>query len=378
MQHLLKNIKSICIMTFILTAVFLNLQRVSLAKQKLEDLKDSKITIMTFNLENLFDTKDDPLKDDETYLPLKVKNESPDLLKKCKSLKSKDWKQQCLTLDWSPKVLQSKMKRIADVILKSHSQVGPDIIILQEVENLEVLEELRKNHLSAHYPHPAILIEGPDKRGIDVAILSKLKIKSETKIHNLTFTAEGKLEKSRLPVTRGILEAEFMLPDNTPLSVFGVHFPSQGTPSPARRQALEQLKKLMDERAKTNLVVAGGDFNITAFEEKHNKYFDKLSIDYLVSHLVGCKACRGSNYFHPRRSWSFLDVLIFSKNFNSPEMNWSLDRSSVRVFNKSLYQNNKWGSPEKFDFKKQQGVSDHWPVLADIFKNSSLSKGTRK
>lgn len=372
-----KKIKFLVLLVFTFTVYFAN----SIWAQKQFDSTQKeapRITLMTYNVENLFDTEDDPLKDDETYLPLAYKKKNPQIIKKCKSLKSRDWKSQCLNLDWSPKVLKSKMKRIADVILKSHKNTGPDLIILQEVENLKVLEELRQNYLKANYPYPAILLEGPDKRGIDVAILSRLPLIGDPKLHKLQFKPEDKFTFKRPPLTRGILEASFNLPDQSVLTVFGVHFPSQGTPSPARKQAIAQLKSLMHSKPKDHFVVAGGDFNITNSEEKRNKYYKKLSRQYLVSHLVGCKSCRGTNYFHPRKSWSFLDALVFSKNFEASLSNWQLDQKSIRVYNQNIYQNNKWGSPEKFKYKQQFGVSDHWPVVADIVLNSSRSKGIRK
>lgn len=369
----------VAIMTILFLVQIFNFSNSLFAKDEPSEVKEKPqtLTVMTYNLENLFDTLDDPGKDDETYLPLKVKQASPELQKKCHSLKKKEWKKECLNLDWSEKVLQSKMKRIADVILKSNKDNGPDILILQEVENINVLEMLRTQHLSKYYPHKGLLIEGPDKRGIDVAILSKLINIKDPKLHLLKFTAENDLPKNKLPKTRGILEANFSLPDTSNLHVFAVHFPSQGTPSPARKQALKQLHQLIKQKPTSDFIIAGGDFNITAYEEGKNKYFESLKGELLISHLEGCHECKGTNYFHPRKSWSFLDVLVFSKNFSDGA--WALDKSSIRVFNTNLYQNNKWGSPMKFEQgRHQQGVSDHWPLMAEIFLNSSRSKGTFK
>jgi endonuclease/exonuclease/phosphatase family metal-dependent hydrolase len=350
----------------------------------LDSRQNNRITLMTYNLENLFDTIDDPGKDDEAYLPLKIKKQSSNIQKKCQSLDPK-WRSECKNLDWNEKNLNSKMYRISDVILKSHNGVGPDIIIFQEVENINVLEKLRLKYLKKYYPNTAILIEGPDRRGVDVGILSKLSLKDSPKLHLLKFHETIHLKKKKFPITRGILEANFILPDQTPISIFGVHFPSQGSVTETRKQALEQLVMLMKEKPKNSLVVAGGDFNVTSAEEKQHEYFHKLKSDFLVSHIVGCKMCKGTNYFHPKRSWSFLDIFLFSNNFkesndkNKLVSTWALDPNSIRVYNQNLYQNNKWGSPMKFELgRHQQGVSDHWPLLADIFLNSSRSKGTFK
>lgn len=339
----------------------------------------NRITIMSYNLENLFDTKDDPNKNDETYLPVEIKNKNLTILKKCNQLKAKSWRQECKNLNWNQATLKSKMNRLADVILNSNKGIGPDILILQEVENLRVLEEFRNQYLKKYYPNKGILIEGPDERGIDVAILSKLKSKDTPLTHHLKFISEFGLPKERIPITRPILEASFLLPDQTPLYILGVHLPSQGTPTAARKQALEQLVQLINNKPADSLVVAGGDFNITSNEENKYTYFRNLKKSFLVSHLVGCQKCKGTNYYRPRNSWSFLDVLIFSRNLDSIQSSWILEKESIRVYNRSLYQNNKWGQPKKFEAGKfQQGVSDHWPILADIVLNSSRSKGTFK
>lgn len=318
--------------------------------------KKQELTIMTYNFENLFDTEDDPLKDDEAYLPFEYKKNNSKIKSKCQKISNPSWRRECLHLDWSPKALKSKMNRLSDVILKSHNWVGPDLLIVQEVENLSVLEKLRSEYLSKHYPYPAILIEGPDERGIDVGIISKLPLNTKPKLHPVT--------------TRGILEAEFKLPDETLLTVFAVHFPSQRAPFKNRRFALDQLKAFMMSVNKKNLVIAAGDMNLTHYELKKHDPFKIFKSQFLVSHQEGCFECKGSHYYAPKKSWSFLDVILVSQNHPV----WKLNKKSISVFNQSLYQTNKYGVPEKFNLgKKQIGVSDHWPLKLNLTSDSTLT-----
>ena len=53
----------------------------------------------------------------------------------------------------------------------------PDIIALQEIENLDTLKQFNRvrSYLNRDYPY-AILIDGNDRRQIDVALLSKHKL----------------------------------------------------------------------------------------------------------------------------------------------------------------------------------------------------------
>ena len=304
-----------------LLLVFFILGLWSLSSKALPSLSESqktssRITLMTYNVENLFDTVDDPHKSDETYLPLQLKRKSPHIIKACNKLKKSHWRSQCKNIDWTSKVLKNKMKRLADVIRKVNFKKGPDVLILQEVENLEVLEQLRIQFLSDIFTSPAILIEGPDKRGIDVGILTRLPQKKSAQLHQIHFKPEGALNSRHINPTRGILEVSLELPDGSTLYVFGVHFPSQGKPTPARQQALAQLNSIIRKKPKDSFIIVGGDFNISRSEEAKYGLYKSLSGEYLVSHIVGCKDCRGTNYYHTKRSWSFLDALVFSKNFD--------------------------------------------------------------
>ena len=313
---------------------------------QLKDTDQKRVRIMTYNVENLFDTKDDPKKDDETFLPILKKNKK--IQKKCKRSSKRHWVKECLETNWTSFKLDLKMQRLSKVI----KAAAPDILILQEVENLNILKEFNKKYLGFSN---VILKEGPDRRGIDVAILSKLENTKNPRIHL-------QRKNNRVKATRGILEANLKLPNNETLTVFGLHFPSQGSPFKAREESVELLNKLV--KTKRNLALAGGDFNITQKESR--LYKNNLSKVWSVSHLVGCKKCKGTNYYHRNRSWSFLDALLFSKKFENSKT-WSLDKSSIKVFNSLKIQKNRYGSPQKFEMGKHQtGVSDHFPVIAEI------------
>jgi hypothetical protein len=53
----------------------------------------------------------------------------------------------------------------------------PDILCLQEVENIDAIRKFNQDYLGGHYPY-AILIDGWDPRNIDVALLSVFPIVS--------------------------------------------------------------------------------------------------------------------------------------------------------------------------------------------------------
>src|SRR5690606_1342504 len=136
-------------------------------------------SIMNYNVENLFDTLHDKGKLDYTYLPKKVKDSSPEVQKYCKSQTVHAWKEECFKLDWSEEVVEAKMTNIARVIKASNNGKGPDILVLEEVENKSILKQLVDKKLSSLGYKYISLIEGPDSRGIDVGMISRFPIVSE-------------------------------------------------------------------------------------------------------------------------------------------------------------------------------------------------------
>ncbi len=395
---------------------------VSCTSKEFQSRTDS-ITIMTFNVENLFDTLDDPAKSDETYLPLKLKSTGQHR-RLCNGLGKPWYKEECLKMDWSEELLEKKLLRMASVILQIKNGQGPDILVLQEVENLNVVERLRKNHLQAAGYKETILIEGPDERGIDVALLSRLPVTGQPILHhfkrthkdrelsedeilitgsalsryleakasskkvktysnqkpnrnslkkmNKTRSKEEKVLGEEIFPTRGILQAQFLLPDQKNLTLLAVHFPSQGAPSHHRRAGLIALSALKKKLSPDDLVIAAGDFNITAAEENKQKFFsERAAKDWLISHHLGCEKCQGTHNY--QGEWSFLDVMLFSKNFNQSP--WQIQKESIRLANKSIFQVDHNGSPARFNNGLgQKGVSDHWPLAVDLIRVEAPSR----
>jgi len=374
----------------------------SFKKKELVQVNDSEIVIMTYNLENLFDTKDDPGKNDEEFLPKSVKK-STYYQNLCFTKSQERFKQECLGKDWSETIYKRKISRLVDVISRVNNGKGPDVLVVQEVENLNALTDLAKAMPQFNY-QTVELIEGPDTRGIDVGILSRLPKKS-SELHVIDFEkikfslktkeelAKERMRKSlnsktddTLPEfelsredlndikdnypTRGILEVELELPDGKSLFVLGAHLPSQRSSTGYRRAVLAKLAQVKDSIPPEALVFAAGDFNISAGEDvKKRLYIDQAAKDWAVSHQIGCKSCTGTYYYHRKREWSFFDVFLFEKELTSGQSDWQVDPNSVSVFKESLYQFNRFGGPGRFGKGKHStGVSDHWPLVAKIKK----------
>ncbi len=318
-----------------------------------------EISLMTFNVENLFDNTHDEGTEDYTNLPLSEKN-TPAAQAYCASIASDYYRKECYEKDWNDESVAFKLSQIEKTIKFTENGQGPDIIFLAEVENMNILSRLANNNLKGLGYKSQVLIEGPDSRGIDPAILSKYPIKGRPILHLIPY------KDSTVPdaptgtlKSRGIIEATFILPNSKELTVMAVHFPSQANPSDWRRQAALFLKeKIQQYQNQGRAVIAGGDFNIVRTEESDRGYFSEiLSTVGQISHFVGCQSCEGSHFY--RGDWSFLDVIITGNKVSSAGLN--LITESITTV-KAPHHVDQDGHPIRFDEVKKVGVSDHLPL----------------
>jgi endonuclease/exonuclease/phosphatase family metal-dependent hydrolase len=322
------------------------------------------VTIMTFNVENLFDNSDDPGKYDSTFLPLEAK-QSDEHKAACGQIKVERWRNQCLDWDWSDEIIDRKLSAVAGTILQVNDGRGPDILALQEVENIAILERLRTDYLGDAGYHPAILIEGHDIRGIDVAFLSRLPLAEEPRLHS--FPTEG-IDEERRGDTRGILEATFRLPDGALLTGFSVHFPAPFHPTGMRETAYTQLNQLKSSLPAGRMAFAAGDFNTTSREDREQDMLQRFARPlWSVVHDQGCPNCKGSQYYARDNSWSYLDMILWSPaEISGADTTWAIRAGSFAIANNGPGQTRSNHTPARFELPDGGGVSDHWPLIFTI------------
>jgi len=316
----------------------------------------SAVTLMTFNVENLFDNSDDPAKDDKAYLPIAAK-QTAEHIEACNEIEVERWKDQCLTMDWNDEIIDHKLSVLAKTIKQVDNNRGADIIALQEVENIAILERLRTEYLADSDYLPAILIEGTDTRGVDVAFLSRLPLAGPAKLHPLTLEDYP----DRAGDTRGVLEATFELPDGSLLTGFSVHFPAPFHPTEMRVLAYDHLNSLRDGLPSDRNVFAAGDFNTTSGEDSEKGMLDRfVRPHWTVAHEL-CEGCPGTQYYARDDTWSFLDMILFAPAGDADSA-WRIADGSVALANRTTEQLSEAGTPLRYDPLGRTGVSDHWPL----------------
>ena len=312
------------------------------------------ISIMTFNVENLFDNTHDAGKKDETYLPKEMKT-GRSHIEKCRQVRVRRWREECLFWDWSDAVVQRKLQVTGASIRQVNNGLGPDIVAMQEVENMSILERLRENHLAGLGYDTAVLIEGNDTRGIDVAFLSKFPA-SDAKLHYTRFSSS---QADRVGDTRPILEATFELPNGKQLTGLNVHFPAPFHPTAMREKAYATLNAVLDQLPENRPVFAAGDFNTTS-EEDAEKAMLATWVRPLweIAHDL-CNGCLGTTYYAPKDQWSFLDTILW-RGVDG----WKMAGSYLA--NETVDQVTRSGTPKRFQMPAATGVSDHWPLVLEV------------
>lgn len=322
---------------------------ISLSSQNASGIENPKtLTFMTYNVGNLFDTQHDLGKHDDTFLPLNRKQNKAHK-DRCAELTSEDERQACLDWDWVDNVLDEKLKRLTEVLKLVNNGLGPDVLLLQEIENRIVLDRWLKNFLKPMGYTKSVIIEGQDIRGIDVAILTKLPLDGSPQLYPVPFRNIKDRERQD---TRGILRVNMKLPEGPIVSVFAVHFPSPQYPASLREQSLKYLNELQAGLPKNNVSIAGGDFNITSSEDQEKKFLEKWATPtWTVAHLED--------------QWSFQDMFWLSKNFNE-KSNWKFQPLKTRVINTAPNQQTTDGKPQAFALPGPTGVSSHWPLVIEL------------
>lgn len=255
----------------------------------------TRLTIVEFNTENLFDTRHDSLKDDHEFLPYSPRH-------------------------WTRTKYWQKLNRIGQAIIACGEDSSgwslPDIVGLCEVENDSVLFDLTRRSLLRKARYEYVMTSSNDARGIDVALLyspfSFRLIKADT--------LRVKPMKNMRP-TRDILYVEGEIENGDTLHIFLLHAPSRMGGElysrPFRKHVMERLCNAIDSLRRTYTepkLLVMGDFN---------DYADSPSLLLAYEHglfnvsagVQGRNGAKGTYRYHGE--WGSLDQMLISDNLRS-------------------------------------------------------------
>ena len=318
-------------------------------------------TIAFYNLENLFDTENDPLTYDD--------DRTPD---------GKD--------HWTEEIYQDKLKNMAKVMAEIGAEVSgsaPTIIGVCETENRKVLEDLVNQETLVKQDYGIIQFDSPDRRGIDVALLYKKKLFTPTHYKAKELLIYDDNDKSKRVFTRDQLVVSGML-DGEKIHLIVNHWPSRSGGEKRSRSKRIKAAKLNrqiidsifsdDPYAK---IITMGDLNDdpsnTSVKDHLNakRKTSELGIKELYNPMEDL-AKQGYGSLAYRDSWNLFDQIIISTELTKK------DFSSYRFYQAGIYNKtylvNAHGRYKGYPYRSfasgsyTGGYSDHFPVYIYLVK----------
>jgi endonuclease/exonuclease/phosphatase family metal-dependent hydrolase len=348
------------------------------------------IKITWWNLENFFDTDDDPISRDFDFTAEK---------------------------GWTPEVFNAKKQNLATALAATHDGAGPDLLAVAEIEKDALLEQL-----IAVMGSPQLkVVQDPtgtsDLRGIDVAMAydeNKLElVSSRTHVVHLRYR------------TRDLFEVAFKIKETgEDFVVIAGHWPSRSRgkeeSEPLRIAVAENVACLVQDLVKvtpqeyedlrtldtldpvrrkweTKILIVG-DFNDEPPDRsvvahlKASRELDRVAgnTNDIDSFQKQTAAYRAQDVFLFNPMWRFaarqdigtyfvdststggkmanryalLDQLVVSRGLLAGS-GLRLDPDSVSIFKGALVAT-KSGRPRPFNWKKKTGTSDHLPLTARL------------
>lgn len=330
--------------------------------------KEFKVrTVVFYNVENLFDTKNDTLIFDDERTP-----------------------------KGNYQLTEARYRKKIENIAKVLSEIGlgttktaPDIIGLCEVENIDVLQDLIYHPKLQQEDYGIIHFDSPDDRGIDVALLYKKSvfIPSSFKSHRLLlFDSDGNRDYTRDQLVVG----GFL--DNEELHFLVNHWPSRSggeTKSrPNRIKAAQLSKRIIDSVLKLNAnakIISMGDFNDDPRDESvknvlkskgRQAKLDSLSLYNPMEKLYR----KGTGTLAYRDRWNLFDQFLLTPNLITKERtNYTFWKAGI--FNPNYLQNDS-GQYKGYPYRTyvgttyQGGYADHFPVYLYLIKRVEKTPGS--
>ena len=259
-----------------------------------------------YNLENLFDTYNDPAKNDEEFLP-EGKNQ------------------------WTEAKYQKKLQNMATVIRSMAETNGRfhSVLGVSEIENRLVLEDLVSQPEIASANYQIVHYDGPDARGVDVGLLYRpdhFKLLGSESIpfdfHSgkIEFAMDGP-DRERFK-TRDILMAYGLL-DGEEFAFYVAHLPSRigGKGWDLRSRGAEIIYehacRMMDEHPGIKIVVMG-DMNDNPTDVSMTEYLHGKETpeevgkrDFFSPFISMLKAGYGSLAY--QGTWNIYDIILVNE-----------------------------------------------------------------
>lgn len=285
--------------SFIVAALLL-LMSLSASAQKTQQ----NYVIGFYNLENLFDTYDDPVKNDSEFLP-EGKNK------------------------WTQAKYEKKLHNMAKVIrsMADNNKRWHTILGISEIENRLVIEDLVSQPEIADANYQIVHYDSPDRRGVDVALLYKPDQFTYLDSESIPFDFNSDIDFSDTDTsyfkTRDILMVHGLIAGEH-FAFYVAHLPSRvgGKGGNLRSRGAEIIynhSREMEAKYPGIKIVAMGDMNDNPTDDSMAKYLhgqERLEnvtpTEFYSPYISMLKAGYGSLCY--QGVWSIYDLELVNYN----------------------------------------------------------------
>ena len=305
------------------------------------------IRVMFYNVENLFDTLDSDLDDDE-FLPGSMRR-------------------------WNTYKYWNKLRNLRKVIMAAGEWSPPSLIGLCEVENSDVLSDLLSTTVLKRSDYEILYSEGADSRGIGVALLYRKTFSLLSSRNYYPIESNGDTI-----LTRSVHFAKFSYREDT-LGIIVTHWPSRRGGVSATDKYRNMVSSLIRDKIlaveRDTKIIIMGDFNCEPNSSSLQQMIRPItgrvdSISYFNPVSLNSTARTGSYKYQGR--WLNYDQIIIDRRLidvkaglQYREKSFSIVQEEFLLTNDKTYRGVKprstWAGPGYIG-----GFSDHLPLIADF------------
>ncbi|MBW6535253.1 MAG: endonuclease [Mariniphaga sp.] len=315
-------------------------------------------TILFYNVENLFDIKNNHETNDDEFTPKGDRR-------------------------WTYKRFNKKIQNISKVILSSSGWKPPEIVALCEIENRFVLERLISETPLKSFSYKIIHKESPDFRGIDVALLY-----NEDEFYPLEYKyIPIRLENDSVLNSREILYVSGIIKKTDTLHLFANHWPSrysgllesQSLRNRAANILRSEIEFVQKKHGNPNIVIVG-DFNDQPSDESISLHlgveeFSENNLNYNKNQMYNLSFSwmnKEPGTLKYQSQWSVFDQIMVSGNLlkTGNTLFTRAEWAKIVQLPFLLENDERYGGikPNRtyIGFRYNGGFSDHLPVLLKL------------
>ena len=301
-------------------------------------VSERSFRFLFYNVENLFDTKDDTLTDDSEFL------------------KGGD-------MHWTESRYRYKINSIYKVLAAAGEWDAPSLAGFCEVENKSVLQSLVYDTWLSKYQYGIVMGNSKDPRGIRQGIIYRKDL--------LKLLFKGNIEPENPGDFRSrmILYTKWQAGEDT-IHLFLNHWPSRRrgvlAEERAREAILSSLYNSLDSLDRVSVgtakIVIAGDFNCTP---------DDLNIKGMIN-LSSVLAEKGEGTYRYRGKWEMIDQVIVSPGIINSQKGVFTNADMLRIFRPDFLMQKDPAYPGFVPFPTYRGFSykggfsDHLPLILDL------------